>query len=215
MESTKETVLHLLQARGGATVAELAEALGVGQAGLRRHLDPLRVDALADVWVERHGVGRPAYIFYPTEQAEERAPAGYSRLLSRLYQELSSLDEEQVAGRDGPEVLRSVFEGVAERVAEEHRPDVFAVSLEERVAQTSDSLQSEGIVDLWTREDGGFRLTNCACPYKQTATATHAACELDRRTIELLVKSPVRQVSRIVDGDAKCEYVVAANADER
>ena len=113
MESTKEQVLHLLQSSGGATVATLAEALDVGSASVRRHLDHLRVEGLADVRVDRHGVGRPAFVFYPTEEGGERVPAGYSRLLSRLYDGLRSLDNRQVRGRDGAHVMRVVFEDVA------------------------------------------------------------------------------------------------------
>lgn len=213
MESTKEQVLHLLQSSGGATVAMLVEALDVGQASVRRHLDHLRVEGLADVRVERHGVGRPAFVFYPTEEGEERAPAGYSRLLSRLYEGLRSLDQRQVRGRDGTQVLESVFAGVAEQVAKDHDSEVDATSLEGRVAQTSVALQQEGIVDGWTKTADGYLLTNCACPYRRTADASHGPCELDRRTIELLVDAPVLQVSRIVDGQQSCEYVVTATGD--
>ena len=214
MESTKEQVLRLLQARGGATVAGLAEALGVGQASVRRHLDHLRLEGLADVRVERHGVGRPAFLFYPTEEGEERMPAGYSRLLSRLYEGLRSLDERQVRGRDGEEVLRTVFEGAAEQVARDHEADVAAESLEGRVAQTSETLRQEGIVDAWAKAEDGYHLSNSACPYRQAALASHGPCELDRRAIELLVAAPVRQVSRIVDGQPACEYIVAAVTGE-
>jgi DeoR family suf operon transcriptional repressor len=210
MENTKEQVLHHLQKQGGATVAGLAEALGVGQASVRRHLDHLRVDGLADVRIERHGVGRPAFIFYPTEAAEERTPGGYSRLLTRVYKELTSLGEEQLRGSDGAEVLSTVFEGVAQQIAREHQTDVAAARLETRVDRTADVLRAEGIVDSWTRADDGYKLTNSACPYRSAALATHGTCELDRRTIELLVSAPVRQTSRIVDGKPACEYVVAA-----
>ena len=210
MESTKEQVLHLLQARGGVAVAELAGALGVGQGTVRRHLDHLRVEGMADVRMERHGVGRPAFIFYATEGAEERTPAGYSRLLSRLHRGLSDLGEKQVRGRDGAQVLRTVLQGVAKQVAREHKSDVTASTLEGRVAETTESLRREGIVDHWERDGGSYRLTNSACPYRQTALATRGPCELDRRTIELLVRAPVRQVSRIADGQPACEYVVAA-----
>ncbi len=213
MESTKEQVLHLLQARGGATVAELAEASGVGQASVRRHLDHLRVDGLVDVRVERHGVGRPAFLFFPTEQGGERAPSGYTRLLSRLYEGLRSLDERQVRGRDGAQVLRTVFGKVAERVAREHGAEVAADSLEGRVAETSRALEREGIVDGWTKEQDGYRLTNSACPYRQAALVSHGPCELDRRAIELLLAAPVSQVSRIVDGQPACQYIVAASAE--
>ena len=210
MESTKEQVLHILQKRGSATVAGLAESLGVGPASVRRHLDHLRVEGLADVRIERHGVGRPAFIFYPTEEAEERMPAGYSRLLTRVYQELTSLGEGDVRGSDGAEVLRTVFEGVAHQVAREHQIDAVAEQLESRVGKTAEALRGEGIVDSWSKSDEGYKLTNSACPYRHAALATHGPCELDRRTIELLVSAPVLQVSRIVDGQPACEYVIAA-----
>ena len=210
IESTKDQVLRLLRARGGATVAELARALGVGQASVRRHLDHLRVEGLADVRIERHGVGRPAFIFGPTEEAEERAPGGYSRLLSRLTDGLRSLDERDLRGRSGAQVLRSAFEVVAERVAGEHRSEVGAHSLEGRVAQTSQALEREGIVDRWEQQDDGYHVTNSACPYRQAAQSSRGACELDRRTIELLVAAPVKQTSRIADGQPVCEYVIAA-----
>ena len=203
-------MLRLLQVKGSATVADLAGALGVGQASVRRHLDHLRVDGLVDARVERHGVGRTAFVFYPTEKGEERAPAGYSRLLSRLYDGLRSLDEAQVQGRDGAQVLRTAFERVAERVAEEHRQRVTGKTVAERVAQTTDALQGEGIVDGWSEQGGVLRIQNSACPYRQAAVTTHGTCELDRRAIELLVSAPVRQVSRIVDGQPTCEYIVQA-----
>ena len=210
MESTREQVLHFLQARGGATVASLAEALGVGQASVRRHLDHLRADGLVDVRMDRHGVGRPAFVYEATAEAEERMPARYSKLLTRMFQGLQSLDPGDVAGHDGTEVLSSVLEGVAEQVAVEHEAEVTATTLEGRVQQTSAALRREGIVDGWSQGDEGFRLVNSACPYRQAALANHGTCELDRRTIELLLAAPVQQVSRIADGQPSCEYIVAA-----
>jgi predicted ArsR family transcriptional regulator len=213
MESTKEQVLHLLQERGEATVATLAEALGVGSASVRRHLDHLRVDGLADVRAQRHGVGRPVFVFYPTQQAEQRVPAGYARLLSRLYKGLQGLGEQDVGGRDGSGILGSVFEDVASQVASEHRRHIPRGPLEFKVAETARVLNAEGIVDTWRKDDGGYHLTNHACPYLQAAGMDHGTCELDRRTIELLVEAPVRQVSRIADGQSQCVYVVAEQVD--
>lgn len=215
MESTKDQILRLLQGHGGATVAQLADDMGVGPASIRRHLDHLRAERLADVRLERHGVGRPSFIFYATEEGEERSPAGYSRLLSRLYAGLRSLDETQVDGRDGDAVLRTAFDAAAEQLAHEHQPEVAGESLEDRVAQTSRALQPEGIVDDWAKREDGYHLTNSACPYRQAAHSTSGPCELDRRAIELLVASPVRQVSRIADGQPTCEYIVAAGASRR
>ena len=214
MESTREQVARLLRARGGATVAELSEELGVGHVSVRRHLDHLRAEGLADVRVERHGVGRPAFVYCPTEAAEERVGSGYSRLLSRLYEGLRSLERHQVEGRDGEQVLRTAFEAVAEQVVEEHKSEVGADSLEGRVAETSVALQPEGILDSWEKRQDGYHLLNSTCPYQWVAQASSGPCELDRRAIERLVAAPVRQVSRIVDGRPVCEYIVAAKDRE-
>ncbi len=215
MESTREQVVRLLRARGGATVAELSEALGVGLAAVRRHLDHLRAEGLADVRVERHGVGRPAFVYHPTEAAEELVASGYSRLLSRLYEGLRSLEGRQVEGRDGAQVLRTAFEAVAEQVVQEHEAEVGAHSLEGRVAETSEALQPEGILDSWEKRQDGYHLLNSTCPYRWVAQASTGPCELDRRAIERLVAAPVQQVSRIVDGRPVCEYIVAAKDRER
>jgi len=210
MESTKDRVLQLLREHGEATVGSLAEALDIGPDAVRRHLDHLRAEGLADVREQRHGVGRPSYVFFLTEEGEERAPAGYSRLLSRLYHGLSSLDERDVQGRDGRGVLHSVVEIAAEQAAHEHQREVVSGSLEGRIDKTSAVLRGEGILDGWSKEADGYHMTNSACPYRKAAETSHGPCELDRRTIELLIDAPVRQVSRLVDGTPVCEYVVAA-----
>ncbi len=215
IESTQEQILRLLQTRGSATVAEIAEHLGVGQASVRRHLDHLRAERLADVRVARHGVGRPSFVYYPTEEGEERAPTGYPRLLSRLYQGLRSLSQGQIEGREGAQVLHTAFQAAAEQVARDHRDEVPGESLEDRVAQTGLALQSEGIVDAWAKRSDSYRLTNSVCPYRQAATESSGPCELDRRAIELLVEAPVQQVSRIADGAPICEYIVPASGGGR
>jgi predicted ArsR family transcriptional regulator len=215
MESTKDQVMQLLRKGGDATVVSISEALGVGPATVRRHLDHLQVEGLADVRAERHGVGRPSFVFYLTEAGEERAPAGYSRLFSHLYEGLTSLDEREVRGRDGAQVLHSVLELAAEQVAQQHEDEVVAGSLEGRVDQASQALRGEGIVDGWSKEADGYHLTNSECPYRMAALASHGPCEFDRRTIELLVDAPVRQVSRVIDGEPTCEYVVAAREENQ
>jgi predicted ArsR family transcriptional regulator len=207
-------VLRLLQTRGGATVAELATELGLGQASVRRHLDHLRMEGMVDVRADKHGVGRPAFVFYPTAEAEDRQPAGYARLLARLYQGLHALDASKVQGSDGAGVLRSAFEAAAEEAVGQRRAMVAASSLEGRIAQATEALQPEGIVDEWNQQDDGYHLKNSACPYRQSALSSVAPCEFDRRTIELLVDAPVRQVRRIADGELQCEYVVAAAAEK-
>ncbi|MGH7622361.1 MAG: hypothetical protein ACREMU_08475, partial [Gemmatimonadaceae bacterium] len=100
------------------------------------------------------------------------------------------------------------FEGVADDVAVAYRTSVTGSTLAQRVAETSDALKGEGIVDHWRKDEDGYHLMNTSCPYRKAAEASDAPCHADRRTVELLVQAPVAQVSRMVDGKTQCEYVV-------
>jgi predicted ArsR family transcriptional regulator len=192
---------ELLAARGEATVADLARELDMNQANIRRHLEVMRAESLVDVRVQRHDIGRPAYVYRLTERGEELS-GHYPRLVNRMVRRIAAMPDV------GEDLLSQVFDGVAEEVATAYRPKVSGATVEERVIQTSDALKDEGIVDHWRRDDDGFHLMNTTCPYRKAAELTDAPCHADHRTVELLVGAPVQQVSRMVDGHAMCEYVV-------
>lgn len=213
-ESTKAQILRLLLGWGEATVAHLAEALDMSPAAVRRHLDGLRAEGLVDARAQRQAVGRPSFLFYPTGQAEDLFAASYSRLLDRMFRGLLGLRPEEVSGQSGEEVLGRVFEGVAERLVEQYRPQVGGETLEERVPQTTRALQAEGILDHWDRGPEGFRLTNSACPHRRAALATGQACSAERLAIQRLLGRPVEQVGRVVEGHPYCEYVVKQEVTE-
>ena len=206
MRPTREALRELLAAHGECTVAQAAAELGLNQANIRRHFEVMRAEGLVDVSIQRHVVGRPSYVYRLTERGEE-LNAHYPRLVRRLFNRLSTLTPESVA-TDGRPLVEQVLDGVADDLAGAYRPIVTGVTLEQRVAETSDALKAEGIVDRWRKEDDGYHLTNTICPYRKAAEASDAPCHADLRTVELLVQAPVAQVHRMVDGSLQCEYVV-------
>jgi predicted ArsR family transcriptional regulator len=201
MKSTRDQMRDLLAARGEATVADIATALGMNQANIRRHLEVLRAEGLVDVTTRRHEIGRPSYVYSLSERAQEQS-AHYPRLVNRMVRQIAALPD------GGRELLEQVFEGVAEDIAGAYRPQVTGASVEERVVQTSVALKDEGIVDHWRKAEDGWHLMNTACPYRKAAELTDAPCHADQKTVELLVGAPVEQVARMVDGHQACEYVV-------
>jgi predicted ArsR family transcriptional regulator len=206
MRSTRDQIRELLGARGEATVADIADTLGMNQANIRRHLEVMRAEGWLDIRVQRHEVGRPAYVYRLSERALE-LNAQYPRLVNRLVKRLAALP-------DAVPVLEQVFDGVALEVAGAYRPMVTGATVEERVAETSVALREEGIVDHWRKEADGFHLMNTTCPYRKAAEVTDAPCHADQKVVQLLVGAPVEQVSRIVDGQHVCEYVVRQAAAE-
>ena len=209
VEGTRTHVLDLLLHRGRSTVADLAEALGLTQGAVRRHLDRLRADGLVDVDLLRQDMGRPLYIYFPTRAAEE-SHAHYERLTERFVREVGALQPEQLKELSGEALLASVFHGIGRRVANEHRAEVSGPEIGQRVIEVTEVLREEGILSGWSRTDDGYRLVNVTCPYRRAADASAAACTMDREVIEELLGSPVDQVGRLVDGKSHCEYIVRA-----
>lgn len=214
MERTRDQVLSLLLERGECSVSELAEAIGVSDGSVRRHLDLMVADGLLEARVVRMPRGRPVTRYALSQAGEEmRAGGHYQRLLSRLSPALAQLTADEVAGQDGPTILDRLFDHVAQSVAEEHRMEVTSPRLEERVHQVLEALSDEGI--LQDMEDAGefFVLRNAGCPYRSTAMETHACCAADRRAIELLLGAPVEQVTTLAEGGHQCEYLVPKSVE--
>ncbi len=209
MERTRDQVMRLLHERGEASVAELAETIGVSEGSVRRHLDLMVADGLLVSRFQRQARGRPVTRYALSQDGEEESASGhYQRLLSRLSPALANLTQEETAGQDGQAILDRLFDRVAQSVAQEHRGRVTADGLEERVHQVIVALSDEGI--LQEVEDAGefYRLRNSGCPYRSTAMENHACCAADRRAIELLLGAPVEQVMTVAEGGQVCEYLV-------
>jgi predicted ArsR family transcriptional regulator len=205
VESTRDQILRYVRGRRETSVHQLADALSLSQQAVRRHLDGLRADGFLDARLERHGVGRPALVFFATERGEELSGRTYLQLLSRLFRHLEKSEGE---GSEGHHVLDDVFSGIAMEVAADHQSEVHGGTLAERVAQASTALEREGIVDGWEQQGDVFEIHNGECPYLRLAAMSDAPCRSDRQTIELLIGANVEQVKRIVDGAGSCEYVV-------
>jgi predicted ArsR family transcriptional regulator len=207
--STRDEVIRLLADHGPSSVSDIAERVGVSEGAIRRHMDIMLAEGLLTARLERRGRGRPGLLYSLSTEGEERtASANYARLLERLYPALERMPLEEVSGFSGGALVDRLFAAVAEDVANEYAGHVTGAELPERVGQVAEALHGEGILTQVVDEGSAYRLLNIGCPYRSTATETHACCEADRRTIELLLEVPVQQVARVVDGASMCEYVV-------
>ncbi len=196
MQGTRDHVLEFIVQHREVRVEELAEALGVTTAAVRRHLDHLRADGMVNVRAVKQHTGRPYYAYHPTERALGSLPDGYASILERVLQ--------SVEGREG------VAERMAESVAERHRGEILGAVDEQLIVRVTESLRSEGILESWHAEHDGYHLVNGTCPYLKAAEFSSLPCESDRKAIELLLGQEVTQLNRIVDGAATCEYLVLA-----
>ncbi|MBA4181304.1 MAG: hypothetical protein C0506_12000 [Anaerolinea sp.] len=201
MQGTRERILELVVQRREVRVEDLAEELGITSAAVRRHLDNLRADGMVDARSVRQATGRPYHAYHATDRAIAPMPPAYANLLERMLRSLGERDD----------VITSVMTSVAESLASRHRPEMAGTvsgANAERVAQVTESLKQDGILESWNSQADGFHLVNGACPYHKAAEISKLPCESDRKAIELLLGLDVEQLNRIVDGSPVCEYLV-------
>lgn len=206
MHGTRERILELMVRKREARVEDFAEELGITSAAVRRHLDNLRADGLADVRAVKQATGRPYYVYFATGKGLTGGAAAYAELLERM---LLGLGEES-------EVLPMVTDRMAQSLAEKHHhalSQIAGTSGAERVGRVTEILREDGILDDWHAADDGFHLVNGACPYRKAAEISSLPCDSDRKAIELLLGLDVEQLERIVDGAPVCEYLVRAVHD--
>ncbi len=200
MQGTRERILEYIVRHREVRVEELAEALQITPAGVRRHLDHLRADGLVKVKTVKQATGRPYYAYQATGDAIQPIPQAYAGLLERMLRSLGERDE----------VVSEVMTSVAESLAEKHRDQIDAdeTDPEKLVVSVTESLKEDGILESWHAEADGYHLVNHACPYLRAAEISSLPCESERKAIELLLGLNVEQLNRIVDGSPVCEYLV-------
>ena len=209
MERARDELIRILHERGDSSVADIADAMGMSQGSVRRHLDILGADELIEARQERRPRGRPLTLYSLSEAGEERSSAAnYARLLDHIYPALTELGADEIAGQPGAAILWRVFESVAQRVASDRAPYVRSDALPARITEVVVALSEVGVLHDAVDEGDTFRLSNVGCPCRSTALETNAACEADRYSIELLVGAPVEQVATIANGAGVCEYIV-------
>lgn len=205
MQQTRRYILEILKERKEATideiVADLSARIGkITAVTVRHHLEILRGDGLvATPTVRRRSApGRPQYVYTLTERAADQFPNNYQGLAAGLLDQLKThLPASQVG---------KILEGVAERMAIEAMvPDA---PLETRLDHAVAYLQQHGYTASWATNGEGLVLSVTNCPYEQVSCTAPELCMMDKKLVDSLVGVPTQRISRQLDGDESCSYLI-------
>ncbi|MGE3960240.1 MAG: helix-turn-helix transcriptional regulator [Dehalococcoidia bacterium] len=209
-DGTREEILALLRRQSSMSVEELARALDLAPATVRRHLDVLLRDDFVSVAQVRGGPGRPRHVFALTETGADLFPHHYVRMTQRLLGEIVALGEQETAGRSGRQIADVVFERMAERIAGEYGPRVHGATLEARARAAVELIAAEGIHFEVSVRDGDVWLLGrgCLCTRLDDATAPVRPCEHDQQMLGMLLSAEVTPLSEErVPHDFQCGYL--------
>ncbi|HRX01404.1 MAG TPA: helix-turn-helix transcriptional regulator, partial [Cyclobacteriaceae bacterium] len=84
MKNTKDRILNQVLLLQKASIAQLSEKLAISEISVRHHLMNLEAEGFLVSEEERHGVGRPRFIYRLTEKGYQDAPNDYLRLSDQV-----------------------------------------------------------------------------------------------------------------------------------
>jgi predicted ArsR family transcriptional regulator len=199
---TRARVKAYLLAHGGATAAELGEAMGLSPAAIRKHLDAMLLDG--DVTGREQqlhktrGRGRPAKIFSLTDAGRLRCgPHTYDDLASAALRWISKGGESAVTA-----FAADLVKGLEDRCQAAVR-DAGEDPLD-RAEALAGALSGEGYAASASAIATGGQLCQHNCPVAHVAAEFPQLCEAETQVISRLVGTHVQRLATIANGDGVC-----------
>jgi predicted ArsR family transcriptional regulator len=203
--TTREQILELLQRSGsGLTADALAHKLGISAVAVRKHLAALARDNLVMTALERRPMGRPTYLYRPTDTAQELFPNDYANLATAVL--------EMIRRIDGEDKVDELFHHRAEVLASELAMRVQGATLPERLQQVAQILEEQGYMPEITKLQKGrerYLLTEHHCPIFQVAKAFQQACTCELDVLLKLLQAKVERCDHRVLGHPHCSYLIS------
>ncbi len=201
MRDTRLAVLQAIRAQGQATVASLAQALGISPIAVRHHLTSLQAEGLLNVSLARQTVGRPKHVYSLTEAAERHFVPAQRTFAERLLDELkASLTPEQLA---------AIIDRMAENIAMRYGRLPLQGGFEERLKKLVDILGEEGFSAVIRRVESGALQAELSCPYVLVGQRYADSCRLERTVIRSVLGQAVQRTACVLDGDRLCVFSLA------
>lgn len=196
--ATTRGQLILLLRRANRTVEELAQALRLTDNAVRAHLATLERDGLVEQrGVVRRGLGKPAFLYALTPEAERLFPKAYEPVLRQLLDVL----EERRQPEQVEELLRATGRHMARTLA---APEG---DLRARVGAATETLNELGGLADVEETEREFSIQGQACPLAALVPEHPQMCQMAEELLSELVGQPVQeQCAR--DGAPRCRFVI-------
>lgn len=182
---------------GDASVAELAELLGISEAATRRHVDRLAEDGLLESRTVRQGRGRPAARWSLTEAARGLFPRRTGDLAQQLLTFLAD---------SGREELGEFLRWRQERQVASYEARIDAEDVGDRLRQLAEALSADGYRAAIAPDGDGFVLRQTHCAIEDVAREQPLLCAHEAAAFGRLLGDEVRVTRRetLARGDGAC-----------
>lgn len=138
MKNTKDRILNQVLLLQKASIAQLSEKLAISEISVRHHLMNLEAEGFLVSEEERHGVGRPRFIYRLTEKGYQDAPNDYLRLSDQVLTTMK-----RVLGTD---TILELFKQIGRDLAENYTSSLTSPNRDQNLEQAASLLIQDGFI---------------------------------------------------------------------
>jgi predicted ArsR family transcriptional regulator len=198
--ATTRGQLILLLRRASRTVEELAQSLQLTDNAVRSHLATLERDGLVEQQGVRRGIGKPAYVYALTIDAERLFPKAYEPVLDRLLEVLQ--------GQQSPAEVESLLHAAGRQLGTAVATP--AGDLGTRVRLAADTLTALGGLSEVVEGEESFQIQGQRCPLGGLVSQHPQLCQLAQALVSQIVGRSVRETCVRAHGETPhCRFEVA------
>ena len=199
-ERRKRLMRHLLRNKRGATIDEIARAIGVTRTAVRQHLASLMQESLVAAGDTRPTGGRPERLFVLTPLGREEFPRRYSWFAQLLIEAI-----EREHGKAG---LRARLGRIAAAVVAGIRQGVPAAGSRRQKVEALSALMDELGYDARTARDleGAPTIEADNCVFHELAAKNPEVCQFDLALLSGYTGSKVTLHECMARGGHVCRF---------
>ena len=187
----------MLKARGEASLAELAETVGMTKQGILRHVELLSERGLVErIAADHAGPGRPEHRYRLSAAAAAHFPQAHRELAAELVE---FMEREQ---------LDRFFAARAARVEREYAGKLAGLDLPARVRELARLSSLAGHMSEVVETAAGVAIRHCNCPIQDVAERAGSPCRQELEMYQRLLGRPVRRSTWLAADDTSCTYEI-------
>jgi predicted ArsR family transcriptional regulator len=198
---SRKGIILLLKKNGGMSIDELSRDIKITPMGIRQHLNALEKKGIVTYVANRHGIGRPGFIYKLTELAEELFPKSYDRFSIDTLRDI-----EKYFGR---EKIEQIFAWRRDRLFKLKKEALSGKqNFDEFVQELRNILENEGYLVELNRLNGFYQLIQYNCPIKNIAHEFKDVCKNELQLYKDLIRKDVTRKQSLSEGSTSCLYII-------
>jgi predicted ArsR family transcriptional regulator len=198
---TREKIIMLLKKHGPMPIEELSKALNITSMGIRQHLLSLERKGLIDYVTNKKGIGRPAFLYKLTQDADNLFPKSYHTFIIDTLKDIET--------NEGREKVDELFKWRRMRLLKDTKEILSdIIDFDEKVYKLKNMLETKGYIVELDESENSYTLKEYNCPIFQVAFEYKEACKHELQLYKEVLGKEVKRQECMSEGDISCTYKI-------